>query len=80
MADSRFQIWWCSPETKQNWKCGYQDTVELERQARLNKNFSSSAAPAVSVPLYGCQLCLHFYCQLFSSLPNLHLLCQHFQL
>ena len=40
-------------------------TVELERQARSNKNFYTSATPAVSVPLCGYQLCLHLLPTLF---------------
>jgi len=45
--------------------CGYQDTVEVERQARSNQNFYPSAKPAVGVPLYGCQLRLHLLPTLF---------------
>jgi len=51
--------------------------IELERQARSNKNFYTSAAPAVGVPCMVVNYA-YIYCQLFSSLPNLHLLCQHF--
>ena len=37
----------------------------MERQARLNKRIYPSAARAVSVPLYGCQLSLHLLPTLF---------------
>jgi len=37
----------------------------LERQARSNENFYPSATLAVSVPLYGCHLCLHLLPILF---------------
>ena len=65
MADNRFGGVVLKPSRIGSVDTRIQWSVELERQDRSNKNFYAPATPEVSVPLCGCQSCLHLLSTLF---------------